>query len=168
MQPSTDLNSVSNPSTERSASSAPMVTLSEYVPNLDVLKSYTDSHNCDFEIVSGAKQIVEVTTFKDSYEILLHPSQSSEGISSAGRVSPAALYIPRAKRFSNSLVQVANGITFARHHGIKLLILNQFWYLPKGCIQVDDSLSILNMDGGNSVTNIPGPILSGLFFYQKS
>ncbi len=81
-----------------------------------------------------------------------------------------SIFIKTEKRFSNSLTQITNAISFAINNNIKNIICNNFWYLPKA-FKTQDNINIINLPADFSFPSHEQenllPCLSGLFFYNN-
>lgn len=115
---------------------------------------------CDHVEEGAASGSEKGKTRKDLYSILFHPDLDA---ARPDLVDISALYVTRPARFANSLMQLENAISIARKQKIPQIILNNFWYLPKALIELDNGLSILNTDNRSKTLSV-GAILAGNFF----
>lgn len=144
------------------------IDIRSYIDAPNYTESFSLQNKCDWELVSGRKTISENSKVKDSYRILLHPDLKIAKGKIKESIKIAALYVTAAKRFSNSLLQLANVIQFANRNKIGRIYLASFPYLPTSRdLEITSSLVITNLAESDQI-DLGGPILAGIFFHKNS
>lgn len=140
------------------------VSSSRYSQNDAAFRSFSKKYGvfpmCDQAEGCEASDSKKGKARKDLYSVLFHPDLDT---ARPDLVDISALYVTRPARFANSLMQLENVISIARKQKIPLIILNNFWYLPKTLIELGDGISILNTDNRSKTLTV-GAILAGYFF----
>ncbi len=142
----------------------PALPFDRFEPDPAALAAFATQRKLAPELLTGS------TNFENSSKLLrrdIYCVLTAKGAPLGDKVRIRAIHLNKAKRFSNSLIQLTNAIALAERRKIPSIICPGFWYLGREPFTLPNGVTIHPTTETVRIRQ-DRAILSGEFFYRKS